>query len=66
MGDMYNAPRLRQRAVQFILARPKNVTMTPGWTDILKSHPYLVTDIINNIDKPTTSICPAEAPPSGI
>ncbi|CAI4227314.1 unnamed protein product [Auanema sp. JU1783] len=54
LGDMYGAPRLRSRAVQMILARPKTVTNTQGWEEILKSRPALVTDIVNNFEKSQT------------
>ncbi|KAK6020950.1 BTB/POZ domain protein, partial [Ostertagia ostertagi] len=51
IGDLYNAERLQERAVQFILQRPKYITSTPGWDDILKQHPHLVTRIVNHFDK---------------
>ncbi|CAL2029195.1 unnamed protein product [Caenorhabditis brenneri] len=67
IGDLYTAPKLRRRAVQvihksysknlinshvqFILARPKNVTGTSGWDDILKGHPNLITDIFSQIER---------------
>uniref|UniRef100_A0A158QP50 BTB domain-containing protein n=1 Tax=Haemonchus placei TaxID=6290 RepID=A0A158QP50_HAEPC len=52
LGDLYNAERLQERAVQFILQRPKYITSTPGWDDILKQHPHLVTRIF--FQAPTT------------
>lgn len=55
LGDLYNAERLQERAVQFILQRPKYITSTPGWDDILKQHPHLVTRIVNHFDKAPTS-----------
>ncbi|CAJ0943960.1 unnamed protein product, partial [Mesorhabditis belari] len=55
LGDMYGAPRLRKRAVQFILQRPKHITNTQGWDAILKDHPQLVTDIVNQFDKGTST-----------
>uniref|UniRef100_A0A8R1IP20 BTB domain-containing protein n=1 Tax=Caenorhabditis japonica TaxID=281687 RepID=A0A8R1IP20_CAEJA len=55
IGDMYTAPKLRRRAVQFILARPKNVTGTAGWEDILKGHPNLITDIFSQIEKQSST-----------
>uniref|UniRef100_A0A1I7T4G9 BTB domain-containing protein n=1 Tax=Caenorhabditis tropicalis TaxID=1561998 RepID=A0A1I7T4G9_9PELO len=60
IGDLYTAPKLRRRAVQyfllqFILARPKNVTGTPGWDDILKGHPNLITDIFSQIERQSST-----------
>ncbi|CAI5437713.1 unnamed protein product [Caenorhabditis angaria] len=55
LGDLYMAPRLRQRAVQYILQRPKNVTHTPGWENIIKQHPDLITDIFNQFDKQSST-----------
>ncbi|CAO4361787.1 Protein CBR-MEL-26 [Caenorhabditis briggsae] len=55
IGDIYTAAKLRRRAVQFILARPKNVTGTPGWDDILKCHPNLITDIFSQIERQSST-----------
>ncbi|KAF1770626.1 hypothetical protein GCK72_002445 [Caenorhabditis remanei] len=55
IGDLYTAPKLRRRSVQFILARPKMVTGTQGWDDILKCHPNLITDIFSQIDRQSST-----------
>lgn len=64
ISDIYNADRLRQRAVQFILQHPKDITNTPGWDQILKDHPRLVTDIVRNFDKSGTSTVAEPGPSS--
>ncbi|CAI2316814.1 unnamed protein product [Caenorhabditis sp. 36 PRJEB53466] len=64
IGDLYTAPKLRRRAVQLILARPKNVTGTPGWEDILKCHPNLITDIFSQIDKQSSTGASSSVPPT--
>ncbi|KAH7727568.1 BTB/POZ domain-containing protein [Aphelenchoides avenae] len=64
ISDIYNADRLRQRAVQFILQHPKDITNTPGWDQILKDHPRLVTDIVRNFDKSGTSSVTEPGPSS--
>ncbi|GMT00026.1 hypothetical protein PENTCL1PPCAC_22200, partial [Pristionchus entomophagus] len=51
LSDMYRAHKLREYSLNFITHRTKLVTSTPGWVDILKSHPNLVTDIVNGFDK---------------
>ncbi|KAF8365316.1 mel-26, partial [Pristionchus pacificus] len=51
LSDMYRAHKLREYSLIFITHRTKMVTCTPGWSDILKSHPNLVTDIVNGFDK---------------
>ncbi|CAD6186161.1 unnamed protein product [Caenorhabditis auriculariae] len=51
LGDVYGAPRLRARAVHFILRHPKQITSTSGWEEMLKRHPTLVTDVVNQFDK---------------
>jgi speckle-type POZ protein len=53
ISDVYNAERLRQKAVRFILHHTKDITSTPGWDQLLNSHPKLVTDIVRNFDKTT-------------
>ena len=50
---------------QLILARPKVITGTPGWDDILKQHPALVTDIVNNFDKAQSGFSAANLNLSG-
>ncbi|MCP9257868.1 Protein maternal effect lethal 26 [Dirofilaria immitis] len=45
VSDIYSAPRLRHRAVEFIIQHPRNITSTPGWDNVVKQHHDLVTDI---------------------
>ncbi|KHJ90700.1 BTB/POZ domain protein [Oesophagostomum dentatum] len=45
------ADKYRLVELKFILQRPKYITSTPGWDDILKQHPHLVTRIVNHFDK---------------
>ncbi|KAK5980828.1 Protein maternal effect lethal 26 [Trichostrongylus colubriformis] len=51
LGDLYSAEQLQERAVEFILRCPKYITSMPGWNDMLKQHPHLVTRIVNNFHK---------------
>jgi len=55
IGDMYRADILRQRAVQFILQHPREITTTSGWENVLTDHPQLITDIVRSFDKSFTS-----------
>uniref|UniRef100_A0A0R3QYW0 Rhamnosyl O-methyltransferase n=1 Tax=Brugia timori TaxID=42155 RepID=A0A0R3QYW0_9BILA len=51
VSDIYSAPRLRHRAVEFIIQHPRNITSTPGWDNVVKQHHDLVTDIVRHFDK---------------
>ncbi|KAL3998449.1 Protein maternal effect lethal 26 [Acanthocheilonema viteae] len=51
ISDIYSAPRLRHRAVEFIIQHPRNITSTPGWDNVVKQHHDLVTDIVRHFDK---------------
>lgn len=64
LGDMYGAKWLRKRAVQYILHRPKQITSTIGWEAVLRQHPQLVTDIVNQFDKGTSVTTIDSVPPS--
>lgn len=60
ISDMYNAEKLRQRCVQYIIKYPKEITATAGWDIVLKEHSHLVTDIVRNFDKSRSSIAVGE------
>ncbi|GMS90650.1 hypothetical protein PENTCL1PPCAC_12825, partial [Pristionchus entomophagus] len=47
LSNTYRAHKLREYSLNFISNHTKLVTSTPGWVDMLKSHPHLVTDIVN-------------------
>jgi len=51
IGDMYRADRIRQRAITFIHAHPRDICNTLGWETVLTEHPQLVTDIVRSFDK---------------
>ncbi|VDN04761.1 unnamed protein product, partial [Thelazia callipaeda] len=55
VSDIYSAPRLRHRAVEFIIQHPRNITSTPGWENVVKQHHDLVTDIVRHFDKSSSS-----------
>jgi hypothetical protein len=59
ISDMYNAEKLRQRCVQYIMKYPKEITATSGWQIVLKE-PHLVTDIVRNFDKNRTDAVAGE------
>ncbi|CEF65919.1 Speckle-type POZ protein [Strongyloides ratti] len=53
LADLYNAEKLKKNAVSLILQRPTEVTHSLGWTNVVREHPELVTDIVRHFDKST-------------
>lgn len=45
-ADMHNAHELKQDAIKFIANYSNSVIQTEGWTDMVKNHPHLVTEIV--------------------
>lgn len=52
IGDLYQANSLKKRVFQFILQHPNSITTTLGWQTLITSHPQLVTNIVQNFEKP--------------
>ena len=55
LSDVHSAPRLRDKAVEFILANSRQVTKTHGWSLMLEQHRALVTEIVQNFQKAPSS-----------
>lgn len=47
MASVYNADRLKHRAINFININIPNIVETVGWKKLSKEHPYLVVEIFN-------------------
>jgi hypothetical protein len=59
LADVHSARRLRERAVEFILAHSYQITSTPGWQLMLSQHSRLVTEVFQHFHKPGGNNSPA-------
>lgn len=52
LSDIHSASKLREKAVEFILAHSFTITNTQGWGMMLQEHPALVTEVVQNFNRP--------------
>ncbi len=45
LADVHEAPRLRDRAVDFVNRHAAQVVDTPVWIDLVRGHPHLLADL---------------------
>ncbi|VDN82195.1 unnamed protein product [Brugia pahangi] len=63
-ADMHNARELKSDAIKFIAQNSSSIITTDGWTELVKEHPALVTEVVAAISSSDPRSLSASSSPS--